>query len=257
MNRNWQVPEFEVDVLRKKRTKYCICIPVINEGDRIQKQLTRMNKYAKLADIIIIDGGSIDNSVKSDFIKKKGVSAKITTSVGQAKQYRAGFAWSLERGYEGIITIDGNNKDGVSAIPNFIKALNDGYDYVQGSRYMAGGVHKNTPLHRSLGARLIISPILSLGARKWYSETTSAFRGYSKRYLLHPKVRPFRNIFTSYDLLFYLVIRANTLGLRTKEIPVTRNYPKGKIPTKIAGIKILDLVFTAIKTSIGIYNPKF
>ena len=60
---------------------------------------------------------------------------------------------------------------------------------------------------------------------------------------------------TKYDLLFYLVVRANQLGLKTKEIPVERNYPKGKIPTKITGLKVVDLVLTAFKATLGFYHP--
>jgi len=180
----------------------------------------------------------------------------LVTQRGQGRQLRAGLSWALRQGYEGIITIDGNGKDGVSAIPLFIQALEEGFDYTQGSRFIKGGHHENTPFYRFVGARLLISPILSLGAGRVYSDTTNAFRAYSKKYIFHTGVRPFRKIFTSYDLLFYLVVRANRLGLITKEIPVTRSYPKGKVPTKIRGFKLFNLLLTVFKVVVGIYNPK-
>ncbi len=235
--------------------KYVIIIPVINEGKRIQKELRELKKFTKIIDIVLVDGGSTDGSVEDSFLKKVGVTKKIISPLSQSIQYQHGFAWALRKGYKGIITIDGNNKDDVSAIPDYIKALNDEYDYVQGSRFIKGGKHANTPKGRIFLNRYLISPLLSLAARHWYTDTPNAFRAYSKRYLEHPKIKPFRKIFKRYDLLFYLTTRANRLGLKTKEIPVIRKYPKDHVPTKIVGWKKLLDMWNILKISLGFYNP--
>jgi len=41
-----------------RKHRYCIAIFVINEGDRLRAQLTKMAPYADLVDIVIADGGS-------------------------------------------------------------------------------------------------------------------------------------------------------------------------------------------------------
>ena len=235
--------------------KYCLIIPVINEGERIQKELKQIKRFTKMIDVVVVDGGSTDGSVNPDFLKKVGVVKKIASPLGQSLQYQHGFTWALKKHYKGIITIDGNNKDGVSAIPDYIEALDQGYDYIQGSRFIKGGKHVNTPRERIFFNRFIISPLLSLAAGYWYTDTPNAFRAYSKKYLEHPKVKPFRKIFKRYELLFYLTIRANRLGLKTKEIPVTRKYPKDHIPTKIVGWKRLLDMWNILKISLGFYNP--
>ena len=235
--------------------KYAIIIPVINEGERIQKELRELKKFSKIVDIAIVDGGSTDNSVNDNFLKKMGVVKKITSPLGQSIQYQHGFNWALKKGYRGIITIDGNNKDDVSVLPNYIKALDDGFDYVQGSRFIKGGKHVNTPQERIFFNRFIISPLLSLTAGYWYTDTPNAFRAYSRKYLEHPKVKPFRKIFKRYELLFYLTVRANRLSLKTKEIPVTRKYPKDHVPTKIVGWKKLLDMWNIFKISLGLYDP--
>ena len=33
------VPNFEEHIIDKKKNKYCLCIPIINEGTRIVKEL--------------------------------------------------------------------------------------------------------------------------------------------------------------------------------------------------------------------------
>jgi dolichol-phosphate mannosyltransferase len=258
-DKKWELPEFEIYEFKKPCKKYCIGIPVVNEGEKFKKQLKSMQDFSKIADILIFDWGSIDGSTEPKFLKSCGVKALLVKkSFGkQGTQLRMGFAYALKCNYQGIITIDGNGKDGVSAIPNFIKALEEGYDYIQGSRFIKNGRAINTPKLRLFGIRFILSPLLSIAARYWYTDITNGFRGYSRRFLTHPQVKPFRNIFYSYDLLFYLTVRANQLSLKTKEIPVLRKYPPGKIPTKITGFKgYFDLIRTSMKVALGHYNPQ-
>lgn len=255
---DWDVPAHSLFEFRPKKTKYCICIPVINEGEKFKRQLTAMGKYAPLADIIIADKGSTDGSTDINFLKENKVrSLLVLKNAGkQGAQLRMGFAYALMQKYEGIITIDGNGKDGIDAIPDFIRSLNEGFDYVQGSRFIKGAREVNTPFLRVVGIRFLHAPLLSLAAGYWYTDTTNGFRAYSRKYLMHPLVKPFRKIFNNYELIFYLTARANRLKLKTKEIPVDRIYPKGKIPTKITGLKgNLDLLITVLKIIVNAYNP--
>lgn len=256
-SKNWQLPKFEVQEFRKKQTKYCICIPVLNEGEKIKKQLQKMLPYSNSADIIVADWGSTDGSTEKSFLKKMNVRTLLSLkSPGrQGTQLRMGFSYALKQGYEGIIQIDGNNKDGIEALPNFIKSLDEGFDYLQGSRFIKGGGAINTPPMRYLAVKFLAAPILSLGAGYWYTDVTNGFRGYSRKYLLHPKVQPFRDIFVNYELNMYLTVRANRLGLRTKEIPVERRYAKGRVQTKISFFKgNLNFLFSQIKAALGVYN---
>jgi dolichol-phosphate mannosyltransferase len=235
-----QVPGFEALVFGAKRHDYALVIPVINEGERIRRQLGLINEARPRVDVIIADGGSVDGSLDPFYLRQTGVRARLTkTGPGRlGAQLRMGYAWCLDDGYTGIVTMDGNGKDGVEAIDAFVAALEEGYDYVQGSRYVSGGVAINTPLNRKLAGRLIHAPLLSLAARRWFTDTTNGFRGYSANYLLDARVNPFRNVFDDYALLFYLTLRANQLGYRSCEIPVKRSYPaRTKTPTKIPGLR--------------------
>lgn len=257
--KKWQIPLFKIYPFRKKQTKYCICIPVLNEGEKIKKELQKMLPFSKMADIIIADWGSTDGSTNLKFLEKMNVKTLLTLkSPGrQGTQLRMAFSYALKQGYQGIIQIDGNNKDGVDTIPDFIKALDEDFDYIQGSRFIKGGKTVNTPLIRYLGIRFLASPILSFGARYWYTDVTNGFRGYSRKYLLHPKVKPFRDIFVNYELNMYLTVRANQLGLKTKEIPVKRRYDTGRIHTKISFLKgNFNFLLSQIKAALGYYNPK-
>ena len=253
------VPKFMTVIFRPKTSKYCVLIPIINEGNRIRKELSRAKEYDidKIADIIICDGCSSDGSLEG--LQKYNVNTLlIKSSTGKyGTQLRMGFWWALQRGYEGIITIDGNNKDSIEDIPYFIEKLEEGYDFIQGSRFIEGGEEINTPLIRKFAVKWLHAPIISKTAGKKYTDTTNAFRAYSRRYLTDDRVQPFRDIFNGYELLAYLSVRADQIGLHTCEIPVRRAYPKkGKTPTKISMKGNFDLLKILFANMLGKYKPK-
>ena len=256
------VPKFECNEFSEKSKDYCVLIPVINEGERIHNELTRAfnAEIYKSADIAICDGGSTDGSMEHNGLKKLQVNALlIKQDAGrQGAQLRMGMFWALKRGYKGIITIDGNDKDSIEDVPKFIERLEQGYDFIQGSRFVKGGVAINTPLVRLLAVRFIHAPLISLTAGKWFTDTTNAYRGYSAKYLQDQRVMPLRDVFSNYELLAYLSVRATQLGMKTCEIPVARVYPsEGKTPTKISAFKgNFDLLSTLFKNLFGLYEPK-
>ncbi|WP_300280081.1 glycosyltransferase family 2 protein [uncultured Subdoligranulum sp.] len=255
------VPDYRAAELEAKQSDYCLLIPVINEGARILTELGRAQRAGvdKLCDIVICDGGSTDGSMNADTLKLYGVNTLlIKTGPGkQGAQLRMGIYFALNRGYKGVLTIDGNNKDSIEDVPRFIEKLQAGYDLVQGSRFRRGGRAINTPPIRYAAVRLVHAPLVSLAAHQWFTDTTNAYRAYSREYLTHPDVRPLRDVFQGYELLAYLSIRATQLGLRACEVPVTRAYPAtGKTPTKITGFKgNSDLLKVLLAAMAGKYNP--
>lgn len=257
----WQVPAMETPLWLGKQHAYCVVIPVINEGERIKNLLQRMenNHIAAVADIIIVDGGSTDGSLEIDALKQVGVRGLIVKK-GPGKlsaQLRCAYAFALDQGYQGIATIDGNNKDDPEAIPRFIEALDDGIDFVQASRFLPGGVAVNTPKSRDFAIRYIHAPFLSLASGFKWTDTTQGFRAYSRRMLIDPNIAPFRDVFMTYELLAYLSYRAPKLGYACKELPTGRRYPLGEVPTKISSVsgnlKVLTILLAAC---LSFFNPK-
>jgi glycosyltransferase involved in cell wall biosynthesis len=255
----WEIPESDDLVYRAKQYSYALVIPVINEGERLKEQLRRIVNANLAIDVVIADGGSTDGSLDADFVLSAGVRA-VLTKTGPGKlsaQLRVAYAWCIREGYVGIVTVDGNGKDGIEAISEMLAKLEQGYDYVQGSRYLPGGMAEHTPLERTIGNRLVHAPLLSIAGRYRYSDTTNGFRAYSSRYLLHPRVQPFREVFANYELLFYLTVRAGQLGMRITQIPVVRRYPKsGVTPTKITGLASkIDVFKSTLAVALRCYHP--
>lgn len=254
----WEPPVYETHEFAPKRTRYCVVVVIWNEGEKIKHQLRRMAANGALADIILADGRSTDGSTEHGFLQAMGVrTLLITDERGLCTATRMGLAYAMDQGYDAVITVDGNGKDGVEALPAFIAKLDAGYDMVQGSRFMQGGVHKNTPLERYIGVRYVIAPFVALGGF-WYTDPTNAFRAMSMRFLRDERLQPIRRVFVRFNLQHYLIFRAAQLGFKVTEIPVVRVYPDdGSVPTKIVHWRSKTRIFgELIATVMGRYNPR-
>ena len=256
-----EIPQFQVLFTKQRYCPYALVIPVINEGERILSLLGKIfqSSYHDLLDIIIVDGGSTDGSLEFERLKSLGVhSLLLKTDSGKlSAQLRCAYAYALDAGYEGIITIDGNNKDDPQTLPLFIQKLNEGYDFVQASRFIEGGVAVNTPKSRDLAIRYIHAQLLSFASGFHWTDTTQGYRAYSRKLLADSRVNIFRAVFSGYELLAYLSYIAPKLGFKCIEVPSSRIYPKGQVPTKISSFKgnleLLKVLFTA---SLGGYNNR-
>lgn len=259
MKFDWEIPSYKEDIFNPKSNKYVLVIPVLNEGQRIKNQLRSIALLSLDVDVVIADGGSSDNAINLEFLRSLNIRS-LLTKTGRGKlsaQLRMAYAWCIQEGYHGIITIDGNGKDSIESIPLFIQMLQKGFDYIQGSRYIPGGKAINNPIDRTFGNRFIHAPLISIAGKYKYTDTTNGFRAYSREYLLDSKVKPFRSIFVNYELLFYLSVRAGQIGACICEIPVSRSYPLNeKTPTKINDYRdkfkiFIQLIFAVL----GKYKP--
>ena len=247
------LPEFDIHRFQARSSSYLVIIPVKNEKGRIEQQLEKMRRLTDQFDLLIVDGGSSDGSFDLEFYRSAGLTAVIRMkgAGGLGSQIRLGLNEVLNSGYLGAILIDGNNKDDPSLIPEFAKRLSEGFDFVQGSRFIPGGSHRNTPWIRWAGIRLIHAPLISWAAKFHYSDTTNGFRGVSKRLISSARLAMLRPCFTGYELHYFIAIQAPKQGFKVCELPVRREYPSsGPTPTKIRGVRGNFLVFKKLLATV-------
>ncbi len=231
------MPRREITILHPRRARYVAIILVLNEGERLARQLRRMHAVRHVCDIVIADAPSTDGSTEVSRLATANVHAlvRLAEPGGLSSSLRAALAYAIESGYDGAIIMDGNDKDDPKAMPDFVAALDAGIDYVQGSRYCPGGRGINTPRHREFLIRRIHAPVFSWLCRRRFTDTTNGFRSFSRRLLVDPRVWPWRPTFRDYELPYYLAWAACRYGFRVAEIPVTRAYPGiGPVPTKMS-----------------------
>ena len=252
--------KFKTIILKKRKKKYLLVIPILNEGILIKKLLIKIIKLKiyKLIDILIVDGGSKDGCIDElNFAKKylNGIIV-INNNTGLSKQLLTAYKISQKRKYFGTITIDGNFKDDPKKIPTFIKYLEKGYHFVQGSRFIKGGGEKNTPFIRKYAIKLLHAPILSFYSKFNWTDTTQGYRGYNNIIFTDKKINIFRNIFKKYELLAYLNYILPLAGYVCIEIPTFRRYNRfNKMNSKIKGFSSNFEIFKVLlKVCFGFFN---
>ncbi len=238
--------------------KHALLIPVLNEGEKLRTQLHRLRFYSSFVDIFIIDGGSSDQNYNEQFQTENHITNILFTKgeAGLGKQLALGMHYAIKRGYEGVITMDGNNKDNPEAILRFIRHLKKEDDFIQGSRFLPLAYEKNTPLYRKIGIRLLHAPIINFRYNSTLTDTTNGFRAYSKKFLLQQKEYLLLPSLEKYELQIFLLGQALEGNYKTREIPVSRVYPSaGPIPTKISLFRgNFNLIRALFGTIFGIWK---
>jgi glycosyltransferase involved in cell wall biosynthesis len=123
-----------------------VVIPALNEERNLPHVFAKLP--ADIAEVIVVDGGSVDRTVE--------VARELRPDVKIVQQTRKGKGNALACGFAActgdiIVMIDADGSTDPAEIPHFIAALRAGADFVKGSRFGVGGhSHDITPL-RKLG----------------------------------------------------------------------------------------------------------
>ena len=206
-----------------RQLKIALIAPVLDEEVKIGEVVRRAPRDI-VDTVLVVDDGSKDRS--PDVARAGGAEVlSLGATVGVGAALRAGFGWAKERKFDVIVVIAGNNKDAPEEIPRLLDPIADGAaDFVQGSRFLAGGRTGGMPLYRQVATR--VHPLLfSLTARKWVSESTNGFRAFRTTLLDDPRIRLDQSWLDEYELEPYLYWKTIRLGYRTAEVPVTKIYP--------------------------------
>ncbi|HVO32607.1 MAG TPA: glycosyltransferase family 2 protein [Elusimicrobiota bacterium] len=225
-------------------------IPVYNEKTHIGSLLDRFP--SDRCDLVVIDDGSTDGT--SDEIRARRFPViRHDGRSGVGKCLQDGIAYGQERGYDAIVVMAGNGKDDPREIPKLLDAIEQGADYAQGSRFMAGGEWKNLPWQRWMAIK-ILTLFWSLVFGRRMTDVTNGFRAYRMSLLERPEVRWRQQWLQTYEFEYYLHYRALRAGVAFQEVPVTKNYPSKTNYSKIRPgrdwiciLKPIFLLMTGIK----------
>lgn len=195
-----------------------VVIPTYNEALNISELLTELKKYD--VSVVVVDDSSPDGT--ADIVAKHDNTnvhlLKRGKKQGLGKAYIDGFGYALEElGADVVIEMDGDLSHDPGDIPRLLDEINEGFDFVIGSRHVKDGAIPHWGPHRR-----IISYVgnqlarIILGLR--VSDCTSGYRAIKTtalRKILTEKINVKGYAFQM-SLLYYAVLE----DAKIKEIPI-------------------------------------
>lgn len=209
--------------MRTKRSVIAL-VPAYNEENKIDQVVERIGD--RVVDrVLVIDDGSTDATAA--VARSHGAEVlSLRTRCGVGAALREGFTYARREGYDVAVILAGNNKDDPSEIPRLLAPiLENGRDFVIGSRYTAGGSFGgDMPLYRRIATR--VHPwLLGRLAGRHLTESTNGFRAFRLAILDDSRVRLNQRWLDTYGLEVYLLWKVLTLGYAHVEVPCSKVYP--------------------------------
>jgi glycosyltransferase involved in cell wall biosynthesis len=199
-----------------------VVMPCLNEEAAIGPCIEKIHRTFADAgidgEIVVCDNGSTDASVA--IAERMGAQVVHQPLRGYGNAYLKGFASARGR-Y--LVMGDADDTYDFTLIPQFVRALEtEQYEFVTGSRYLAGGDANITALHRWFG-NPALTRILNLLFGTRYTDVYCGFRAFPRA--TYETIRP---VSPGMEFNLELAINAGLAGLRTKEIPIVLAPRKGE-----------------------------
>jgi glycosyltransferase involved in cell wall biosynthesis len=168
--------------------------------------------------VVVVDDGSVDGT--GELAARLGATVlRHPQNRGKGAALKTGFAWAMENGLEGVVTLDADGQHLASEIPRFLEARREtGADLIIGSRrHLFGGMLPRRRLANTFSAWAIT---WASGVR--VDDSQSGFRFYSTRLMREVALRS-----TGFDLESEVIVAAARRGLKIVTIPIDLGFVDG------------------------------
>ena len=187
--------------------KTLVIIPAFNEQDSILPLVNEVTEYGY--DYLVMNDCSTDNT-KRILEKNKLSYLDLPINLGLAGVTQVGFKYGKDHDYDCVICIDGDGQHLPAYMNKLIKEVENGADYVIGSRF----VNEKKPFSfRMIGSRLLCL-LIKIKTGKTVSDPTSGMRALGKNVIA--EFSQSMNFFAEPDALCHLIHK----GYKTKEVQV-------------------------------------
>jgi glycosyltransferase involved in cell wall biosynthesis len=168
--------------------------------------------------VVVVDDGSVDGT--GELAARLGATVlRHPQNRGKGAALKTGFAWAIENGLEGVVTLDADGQHLASEIPRFLEARREtGADLIIGSRrHLFGGMLPRRRLANTFSAWGI-----TWASGVQVDDSQSGFRFYSTRLMREVALRS-----TGFDLESEVIVAAARRGLKIMTIPIDLGFVDG------------------------------
>jgi hypothetical protein len=189
-------------------TTVSLIIPTRNEAANIAWVLEQVPSC--VTEILVVDGNSSDATLVTARSARPDIRVVMQSGVGKGDALAAGMAASTG---DIVLMIDADGSMSPQEIPHFLYFLTHGYDFVKGSRFIAGGGSLDITMLRRNGNRALMRLVSSLYAAS-LTDLCYGFIGFHRRYLDYVDLTT-----PGFEVETRMVISAIQAGLRIAEVP--------------------------------------
>jgi len=211
-----------------------LVIPAKNEAASIRWVLEQVPDCVD--EIILVDGHSTDATIAMANSCWPDLEVLRQQGKGKGDALRAGF--EAARG-DLIVMMDADGSMTPDEIPRFLFFLRNGYDFVKGSRFVAGGGSLDLTRVRRIGNRALIQMVNTL-YDGGLTDLCYGFCAFQRRHLQHLDLTT-----SGFEIETQLTISAMRAGLRIAEVPsleLPRRHGRSNLRTYSDGTRVLRTI---------------
>lgn len=237
-----------------------VIIPTYNEKENIELIIKAVFNLSKSFDVLIVDDGSPDGTgnIVKDMQKEFPNSLFLMERSGKqglGTAYIAGFAWSIQHGYDYIIEMDADFSHNPKDLIHLHHACaQEGADVAIGSRYVNNVVNVvNWPIGRVLMSYFASMYVRIVTGLRIF-DTTAGFKCYRKAVLETIPLNEIR--FKGYAFQIEMKFTAWKCGFIIKEVPIIFTNRELGVSKMNGGI-FNEAVFGVMKMTVRSWFRKY
>ncbi len=218
-------------VTRAPSGSVSVVIPAKNEAQNIPWVLQRLPDF--VSDVILVDGASTDDTVEVAKSEYPNIRVVQQDRPGKGAALRAGFAAAHG---DFIVMLDADGSMDPTELPRYLDPLDNGYEFVKGSRYIAGGGSEDLTLLRRAGNYGLMLCVNTLFASR-FSDLCYGFSAFRRDCLPALCLES-----DGFEIETEMCLRAVKTGLRIAEVPSVeqcRRFGESNLRTFRDGQRVL------------------
>jgi glycosyltransferase involved in cell wall biosynthesis len=221
-------------ILTAQNPTVSLVIPVRNEARNIAWVLEQIAD--DVDEIILVDGDSTDATLITARRYRPDIKVVPQDGAGKGSALRTGF---LAATGDIIVMMDADGSMAPQEIRHYLHFLNNGYDFVKGSRFTGGGGSLDITRFRRLGNRFLLAVFNTL----YDADLTDLCYGYCAFHRRYLDVLALTA--TGFEIEAEMTTRAMKAGLRVAEVPsleMPRRSGKSNLRAIRDGVRVLQTV---------------